>query len=110
MRRQHHAQIEPLDPKRLFLDRKMNLQEQLYGEVGIDSIAGPSEIGGTIHRAVARTGQNLDADTESTQDKSLSLRSQWAADLAEMRSECGASCACRRAKTGPVFVLPTPKK
>jgi len=76
----------------------------------VEELIMPDSSSGTIHRAVARTGQNLDADTESTQDKSLSLRSQWAADLAEMRSECGASCACRRAKTGPVFVLPTPKK
>jgi hypothetical protein len=76
----------------------------------VEELIMPDSSRGTIHRAVARTGQNLDADTESTQDKSLSLRSQWAADLAEMRSECGASCACRRAKTGPVFVLPTPKK
>ena len=60
-----------------------------------------------VHRSVARAGKHLDLDTEVTQDRTQNLRSQWAADLEQMRGECGASCACnRRVKKGPVFVLP----
>jgi hypothetical protein len=40
-------------------------------------------------------------------DESPNLRSQWAADIAAMRGECGASCACRRLNAKkPIFVLP----
>lgn len=61
----------------------------------------------SVHRSVARSGKHLDLDSEVTQDKTLNLRSQWAADLEQMRGECGASCACnRRLKKGPLFVLP----
>lgn len=60
------------------------------------------------HRTIGRPGNHLNEDTDSIQEKSASLRSQWAADY-KAAMECGATCACRRQKKAPVFVLPTPK-
>ena len=62
----------------------------------------------SVNRSVVRAGKRLDLDTDALQDKTPSLRSQWASDLQQMRGECGASCACRRTKK-PVlpFVLPS---
>ena len=97
------------------LKSQWGLFEQQGSALKVDELImpDPSE---AVHRSVVRAGKHLDNDMDTVQDvgseRTTSLRSQWAADLAEMRSECGASCACRRApkaNAGGPFVLPMKK-
>jgi len=76
----------------------------------VEELMIPDASEAAAHRAISRAGKHLDEDTEMIQEKTTSLRTQWAADSKAAKEECGANCACRRQKAAPVFVLPPMKK